>query len=129
MSMVTVLHLCPAGDWAAARKSGVYRADSLDSVGFVHCSDRGTVHLPANRLYAGRDDIVLLEIDVAKLDVPVAWEPPVPDDPRRPEWYPHVYGPIPVEAVLGVHEFPRSADGLFRLPTTLAGAGSGVSCD
>ena len=93
-------------------------APSLDTEGFVHCSDFGTVHLPANRLYAGRTDLVLLEIDPALVDVPVRWEQGAPPDPNG-AWFPHVYGPIPAAAVVAVHDFPASADG-FRLPTALA---------
>src|SRR5439155_14180413 len=84
--------------------------------GFAHCSDPGTVHLPANRLFAGRADLVLLEIDPAKVDV--RWEPGVPPSPDG-VWFPHVYGPIPPSAVVAVHDFPPGADG-FRLPAALA---------
>lgn len=118
--MPTVLHMCTAEEWAAARERGVYRAGSLDDVGFVHCSDRGTVHLPANRLFAGRADMLLLEIDVATVDVPVRWEPADPPYPGPSPWFPHIYGPIPTESVIAVHDFPPSVDGSFQLPDSLA---------
>ncbi len=35
-------------------------------------------------------------------------------------WFPHVYGPLPVAAVVGVHPFPPEPDGTFRLPASLA---------
>ena len=120
--MPTVLHMCTAGEWAAAQERGVYRAGSLDDVGFVHCSDRGTVHLPANRVFAGRGDMVLLEVEIAALDVPVRWEPADPPMPGPSPWFPHIYGLIPVEAVVAVHDFPPGADGTFRLPDSLAKA-------
>jgi uncharacterized protein (DUF952 family) len=93
------------------------RAPSLEDVGFLHCSDFGTVHLPANRLFAGRTDLVLLVIDPARLDVPLRWEPGDPPDPNG-AWFPHVYGPIPPEAVVAVHAFPPGPDG-FVLPQSL----------
>lgn len=93
------------------------RAPSLDDVGFLHCSDFGTVHLPANRLFAGRTDLVLLVIDPAKLDVPLRWEPGDPPDPNG-AWFPHVYGPIPPAAVVAVHDFPPGPSG-FVLPKHL----------
>jgi uncharacterized protein (DUF952 family) len=77
------------------------------------------VHLPANRLYAGRADLVLLVIDPALVDVAVRWEPGAPPDPLG-AWFPHVYGPIPAAAVVAVHDFPLAGDG-FRLPPALAG--------
>jgi uncharacterized protein (DUF952 family) len=111
-----ILHIAARNEF---RSGEPYRAASLDTEGFVHCSDFGTVHLPANRLFAGRTDLILLEIDPARLDVPLRWEPGVPQSPNG-VWFPHVYGPIQPAAVVAVHEFPPSADG-FRLPAALAG--------
>ncbi|PPK61749.1 DUF952 domain-containing protein [Actinokineospora auranticolor] len=107
-----ILHIRPAADWPAAEVRP-------DGPGFVHCADPGTVHMPANRLFAGRTDLLLLEIDTARLGVPVRWEPgdpPIPDGP----WFPHVYGPIPAAAVVAVHAFPPRADGTFTLPDSVA---------
>jgi uncharacterized protein (DUF952 family) len=116
-----ILHITSTEEWARARAEGEHRAPSLATEGFVHCSERGTVHLPAGRLYAGRTDLVLLEIDPAKLGVPVRWELGV-DNPAGP-WFPHVFGPIPVTAVLAVHDFPPNAGGGFTLPATLTELG------
>jgi uncharacterized protein (DUF952 family) len=109
-----ILHITTRADYEPGKP---YRAPSLDTEGFLHCSDFGSVHLPANRLFAGRTDLVLLEIDPAKLDVPLRWEPGVPPDPNG-AWFPHVYGPIPPEAVVAVHEFPPGENG-FTLPESL----------
>jgi uncharacterized protein (DUF952 family) len=96
-------------------------AESLATQGFVHCSDFGTVHLPANALFTGRADLVLVAIDPAAVDVAVRWEPGDPPSPNG-AWFPHVYGPIPAGAVVAVHDFPPSPDGTFRLPPALADA-------
>lgn len=110
-----ILHICPRADWTGSE----YRPPSLDTAGFVHCSDPGTAHLPANALYAGRTDLVLLELDESRLGVPLRWEE---GDPPHPAgvWFPHVYGPIRPAAVVAVHEFPPGPDGSFRLPAALA---------
>ncbi|MTD56393.1 DUF952 domain-containing protein [Amycolatopsis pithecellobii] len=112
-----ILHICPEADWA--RTTRAYYSRSLDTVGFIHCADPGTAHLPANALYAGRTDLLLLEIDPACLDVPVRWEEGNPPHPAR-IWFPHVYGPIRVDAVVGVHPFPPEPDGTFKLPAAIA---------
>ncbi|WP_410607397.1 DUF952 domain-containing protein [Amycolatopsis sp. lyj-109] len=114
-----ILHICGAAEWAEVGEGGEYRPSSLGEVGFVHCSDFGTAHLPANALYRGRADLVLLEIDLGKLDVPVRWEDGAPPHPAG-IWFPHVYGPIPHAAVVGVHEFRESDGSGFRLPDSLA---------
>ncbi|MEU6641389.1 DUF952 domain-containing protein [Saccharomonospora sp. NPDC046836] len=117
-----LLHICPAADWAAVPDGGLYRPASLAEAGFVHCSDFGTVHLPATRLFRGRTDLLLLCVDPARLGVPVRWEPAVPPEPGAP-WFPHVYGPIPATAVVAVHRFPPEPDGSFRLPAELTALG------
>ena len=114
-----ILHFCPRADWDAALARGVYRHPSLDEVGFIHFSDPGTVHLPANALFPGRTDLVLLEVDPSTVDVPLRWEPGHGDAPGGP-WFPHLYGELPVPLVAGVHDFPPNADGTFTLPPTLA---------
>lgn len=114
-----ILHICPRADWSALPEGQPYRAASLGEGGFIHCSDPGTVYLPATRFYAGRDDLLLLRIDPARLDVPLRWEPAVPPEPGAPH-FPHVYGPIPRDAIVSVHPFPPGADGAFRLPPNLA---------
>lgn len=114
-----ILHICPAADWAAVPSGGVYAPASLTDVGFVHCSDFGTVQFPADRVFRGRIDLLLLVVDPDRLEVPVRWEPADPPEPGAP-WFPHVYGPIPTAAVVAVHPFPPGPDGSFRLPPELA---------
>ncbi|MBX7453335.1 DUF952 domain-containing protein [Mycolicibacterium sp. 3033] len=106
------VHLCSVDDWAAAVRLGAHRPSSLTDVGFVHLSAPEQVHLPANRLYAGRTDLVLLHIDGARLSSPVRWEPGVPADPDGME-FPHLYGELPVAAVIRVTPYVPGSDGLF----------------
>lgn len=113
-----ILHISTRDEWATARAAGQVTAPSLDEVGFLHCSDPGTIHLPADRIYPGRTDLVLLEIDPVQVTAEVRWEagdPPMPGGP----WFPHVYGPVEIAAVVGVHDFPPNPDGGFTLPATL----------
>ena len=107
-----LLHLCPTDDWSAAQQLGEVRPESLTSVGFVHLSTPQQVHLPANRLYRGRDDLVLLHIDPTHLDSPVRWELGVSTDPESMV-FPHLYGPLPVGAVINVTSYRPGADGAF----------------
>jgi uncharacterized protein (DUF952 family) len=113
-----ILHICGRADWPPPGDED-YRGDTLESDGFIHCSDFGTAHLPAGRLFAGRTDLILLVIDPGLLEVPVRWEEPVPPGDNLP-WFPHVYGPIPQRAVVAVHDFPSQPDGTFVLPAALA---------
>jgi uncharacterized protein (DUF952 family) len=107
-----LLHLCPTDDWSAAQTEGELRPESLTSVGFIHLSAPEQVHLPANRLYRGRDDLVLLHIDPTHLDSPILWELGVATDPESMV-FPHLYGPLPVDAVISVTSYLPDADGMF----------------
>jgi uncharacterized protein (DUF952 family) len=108
-----LVHICAADEWHHAKDRGEHRPDSLSAVGFIHLSTSEQVHLPANRLYAGREDLVLLHIDADRLTDPVRWEPGVPTDPES-MLYPHLYGPLPVEAVTSVTPYQPAADGSFE---------------
>ena len=112
-----LVHLCTCDDWRTAQQAGVHRPESLDTVGFVHLSTPEQVHLPANRLYSGRTDLMLLRIEAARLSSPVRWEPGVPGDPGEMV-FPHLYGALPVAAVISVTPYLPDADGSF--PATRA---------
>lgn len=109
---MTIVHFCPRAHWQAARAEGHYAADTLATEGFIHCSTLEQVHIPANALAWGRTDLVLLEIDESALPEPPRWEAD-PSDPRAMA-FPHVYGPIPLEAVVAVRDFRPDAEGRFH---------------
>lgn len=104
--------MCTTDEWALAERAGERRPPSLDGEGFVHLSTPEQVHLPANRLFAGRTDVVLLRLDPEMLGAPVRWEPGVPTDPASMT-FPHLYGPLPVAAVTGVVPYSPDTDGRF----------------
>lgn len=107
-----LVHLCPSDEWSSARARGELRPESLASVGFIHLSTPQQAHLPANRLFRGRDDLVLLHIETDRLDAPIHWEPGVPTDPES-MLFPHLYGALPVGAVINVTSYLPGADGIF----------------
>ena len=106
-----LLHITTAPAWNAAQAQGAYLADSLAAEGFIHCSTPTQVVWVANMRFHGRTDLILLHIDPSKLDADVRYE-----NLEGGEWlFPHVYGPIPVSAVVAVTAFRPSADGTFSL--------------
>lgn len=107
-----LVHLCGADEWRRAQRAGEHVPESLQATGFVHLSTPAQVHLPANRLYAGRTDLMLLRVDAARLASPVRWEPGLPTDPEGMV-FPHLYGPLPVAAVIGVTAYLPGPDGRF----------------
>lgn len=109
---MNLVHLCADHEWQQSSAAGEHRPPSLAEVGFIHLSSPEQVHLPANRLYAGRTDLVLLSIDSTRVTDPVRWEPGVPTDPAS-MLFPHLYGPLPAAAVTGVTRYLPGADGSF----------------
>ncbi|MCB1291598.1 DUF952 domain-containing protein [Mycolicibacterium sp.] len=107
-----LVHLCGRRDWDRASAAGEIRPDSLREVGFVHLSTQQQVHLPANRIFAGRPDLLVLYIDRSMLAAPLRWEPGVPGDPAS-MLFPHLYGSLPTGAVVAVRPYPLGADGRF----------------
>ncbi|MBM7461240.1 DUF952 domain-containing protein [Rhodococcus coprophilus] len=107
-----LLHICSRDDWSRAQDAGAVTPVSLDETGFVHLSTPAQVHLPADRLFAGRTDLMLLHVDPSMLTDPVRFEPGVPEDPESMR-FPHLYGPLPVAAVVAVTEYRPGTDGRF----------------
>jgi len=107
-----LIHLCGAADWDDAQRVGEIRPESLAAVGFVHLSAPGQVHLPANRLFAGRADLNALYVDTAAVHAPLRWEAGVPGDPDS-MLFPHLYGPLPVSAVVALRPYRPGPDGRF----------------
>ena len=101
MAADVYVHLIEPGAWRAALDDGAVRPPSLESVGFVHLSTPEQVHLPAEALFPGRRDLVLLVVDPARLPDPVRLEPGRPEDPPG-MLFPHLYGPLPTRAVVAV---------------------------
>ena len=110
-----IYHLAFRADWIAGLAAGEYRAPSLAEEGFIHASgDEAQMLRVAARLFAGRDDLLALDVDTERLpaDSPVIREPA-----RSGEVYPHVYGPINPDAVARVRALvPDAANpGSFTL--------------
>ncbi|MGH8964367.1 MAG: DUF952 domain-containing protein [Actinomycetes bacterium] len=110
-----LLHITSVTDWEASRASGAVAPPSLADVGFVHLSTPEQVALPANGLYHGRADLLLLVLDPGRIDVEIRWEPGVPTDPSSMR-FPHAYGPVPTSAVVAVHPYAPRPDGGFDPP-------------
>jgi len=96
-------HLALEDDWLEARRHGVYthstRGMTLAQVGFIHASWSQQVEPTWRRFYADGPPTRLLSIDPARLAaaaIPVREEPA----PDSGELFPHIYGALPLEAVL-----------------------------
>ena len=108
------MHIAKLEQWEQAKSSGVYRGDTLGSDGFIHCSTSQQVVKVANALFHGQEGLVLLSIEPSKVRSKIRYERSEAGEP-----YPHIYGPLNIEAVLKVFSFEPGKDGKFRFPTEL----------
>jgi uncharacterized protein (DUF952 family) len=116
-----ILHLTSRDEWLAAQNTGEYRAPSLQTEGFIHCSTEKQIVRVADSFYTGRPGLVLLVIDPLRLRPELRWEPPAhpapqADLPPSDDLFPHLYGPLNLEAVIKVLEFEPNPDGKFSRP-------------
>lgn len=102
-----ILHLTRWLDWTVARRDGLYRAPSLGQEGFIHCSTNDQILRVANTFYRGQAGSILLLIDPAELQSELRWEPGAD---RPDELFPHVYGPINLDAVALLLPLPIQGD-------------------
>lgn len=105
---VYILHLCSQQDWEAAQAAGEFHPNSLKIEGFIHCSRPEQILDVANRYYRGTLDLVLLNIMREQVIPEIVWERSGKDD------FPHIHGPINIDAIAGVLPLSPDEDGKFR---------------
>jgi uncharacterized protein (DUF952 family) len=106
-----IFHITTKTAWDEAARAGSYRADTLETEGFIHCSSADQVAGVANVRFRGRDDLVLLWIDEARVLAEIKHE----DASDGSGTFPHIYGPLDIDAVARVTEY-RERDGHFLAP-------------
>jgi uncharacterized protein (DUF952 family) len=112
MGQIRIYHVCRAGEWAAAQAAGVYGGSSQDQAdGFIHFSGPAQVVESVAKHRTGQDGLVILEVDSAALGPALKWEPS-----RGGQLFPHLYGPLPVAAVLRFADLPLGGDGRHVFP-------------
>jgi uncharacterized protein (DUF952 family) len=112
-----ILHITTSEAWRQAMETGAYQAASLSSEGFIHCSKPDQVLQVANTFFFSQTDLVLLCIDRNQIAAPIRDENLEGGEDK----YPHIYGPVNLDAVHQVVNFPPGPDGLFELPDELSG--------
>lgn len=98
-----IYKLLAAEEWVAAAQRGRYDGSSVDlRDGFIHFSARDQVVETAVRHFTGQGGLTLLAVDPGRLGAELRWEPS-----RGGALFPHLYAPLPVEAVVAVYAVPQ----------------------
>ena len=103
--MSLIYHIATAANWAQAQRDGQYTQSTLDRTlaeeGFIHASQAAQVERVANAFYPGVPDLVLLTIDTERVGAPIRYE----QVPGQDLPYPHIYGPLNIDAVVEARPF------------------------
>lgn len=110
--MTTVYKIVAADLWQAAEDSGVFTGAGIDlDDGFIHLSTGSQARRTAELYFKGQDNLALVAVDGARLGEVLKYEPS-----RDGDLFPHLYGPLPLTAVLSARPLPLGADGNHLFP-------------
>lgn len=98
--------------YEAAKTEGRFMGTSDDlRDGFIHLSAAHQVAGTLAKHYPGQDDLLLLAVDPEKLGPELKWE-----ESRGGDLFPHLYGPLPLEAIVSAEPLLLDDDNSHILP-------------
>jgi len=113
--MSVIYKICTASEWHEAEHSGAYRGSAVDlKDGFIHFSTAEQAAETAGKWFAGQHDLVLVAVDGDALGARLKWEPS-----RGGALFPHLYGELPLQAVLRVDPLPLDTAGRHIFPQAM----------
>ncbi len=122
VARTVIFHMCARTEWQAAEAAGAYAGSSQDTAdGFIHFSAADQVVVSAAKHHAGQDGLVLLSVDAEALGDALKWEAS-----RDGALFPHLYGPLPLAAVVRVDDLALGPDGRHVFPTDIPSLEDGV---
>ena len=111
--MSPIYHIAYPADWESAKEQGEYRMSTrgrtLEEQGFIHAGEVGQVAPVANMIYGEDDELIVLVIDPATLQSELRYD----DVPGWADPFPHIYGPLNIEAVTDTLPLNKGDDGKF----------------
>ena len=99
-----IYHITNKKAWQHAIEQGFFETSSLESEGFIHNCTFNQVEGVLQRFYKNETDLLLLHIDENKLSSPLKFELA----PSVNEMFPHIFGPINIDAVSEVEQITSS---------------------
>ncbi len=101
-----------AAELAQMQRDGVFHGAAIDITdGYIHLSSAAQLAETLEKHFPAIDGLMLAAVDLARLGDTVRWEPS-----RGGQLFPHVYGALPIHAVLATAPVERMADGSVKLP-------------
>jgi uncharacterized protein (DUF952 family) len=111
----TIYKICDTLLWQAAERERVFAGAPIDQRdGFIHFSTAGQAVETADKHFAGADDLLLIAVDADVLGPALKWEVS-----RGGALFPHLYGALPLTAVLWARPLPLGPDGRRVFPEAM----------
>ena len=108
----TAYKVMSAAELQQMQHDGAFHGSSADIAdGFIHLSCGAQLAGTLDKHFNGVDGLMLVAVDLTLLGTTVRWEAS-----RGGQLFPHIYGPLPMEAVISVAVLERTADGAVKLP-------------
>jgi uncharacterized protein (DUF952 family) len=110
-----IYKICPRTLWQAAEKAGRFDGAPVDLAdGYIHFSSGEQARETAARYFFGVDDLLLIAVDAEALGEKLRWEPS-----RGGALFPHLYGSLPMSAVIDVVPLPLGRGGTHVFPADI----------
>jgi uncharacterized protein (DUF952 family) len=114
--MDLIYKIAPASLWRETEEKGRFEGAPVDLAdGFIHFSTKDQVEETAAKWFAGQSDLMLIGIDPNKLGEALRYEPS-----RGGALFPHLYGILPLDAVVFAKPLPMRPDGAHDFTGLLA---------
>ncbi|MFQ0813828.1 dihydroorotate dehydrogenase [Brucella anthropi] len=112
MTTQIIYKIAPRTLWAQAEQAGSFTGAPVDIAdGFIHFSTAKQVRETAAKHFAGQQDLLLIHVNASALGAGLKFEVS-----RGGALFPHLYGELPLAAVLQVDPLPLGNDGLHIFP-------------
>jgi uncharacterized protein (DUF952 family) len=108
----TIYKIVAVEEWREAEQAGRFSGSAVDLAdGYIHLSTATQVAETAAKHFAGRGDLLLVAVDEAALGRQLRYEAS-----RGGALFPHLYGPLPLSAVLRVDPLRLDPGGKHIFP-------------
>lgn len=105
--MALIYKIAPAALWRRAQDRGRFDGAPIDIAdGFIHFSTAAQAEETALKHFSGRTDLVLIAVDPKRLGDSLRFEPS-----RGGALFPHLYAPLPLDAIVSVKPLPPKPGG------------------
>ncbi len=112
MSDAVAYKVLTAEQMAVLEAGGVFTGAPVDVAdGYIHLSTAAQLTETVDKHFAGQSDLHVAAVDLDALGNAVRWEAS-----RGGQLFPHIYGDLPLDAVIAYGPLARDDDGTVMLP-------------